>query len=156
LRFDTQNLFFIGSLLGSAGGLIRSILLKHCYLSNSKGLRDIQTNTLDIIQNAFGASKLIKDHLVFIYVSLLGIFCCLVLDYYLGTARFQNVKRKASCNAFPIYRFSLHLPTLLEDFGMRTATKLQNNFGIVQIFRKVFSRKLYVFAHTILFSSTLT
>lgn len=95
MRSDTPNLFFIGSLLGSAGGLIRSILLKHCYLSNSKGLRDIQTNTLDIIQNAFGASKLIKDHLVFIYVSLLGIFCCLVLDYYLGTARFQSVKYKA-------------------------------------------------------------
>ena len=32
-------------------------------------------------------------------------------------------------------------------FGMRTATKLQNNFGILQIFWMVFSKK-QVCAHT--------
>ena len=32
-------------------------------------------------------------------------------------------------------------------FGMRTATKLQNIFGIIQIFRIVFFKKIYVYAH---------
>ncbi len=77
----------------------------------------------------------------------MDVIVALFLTINLGTARFQDVKRKASSNAFPIYRFSLHLPTLLEDFGMRTATKLQNNFGIMQIFRKFFSKK-YVCTHT--------
>jgi len=30
---------------------------------------------------------------------------------------------------------------------MRTATKLQNIFGIIQIFRKVFFKKICVYAH---------
>ena len=81
------------------------------------------------------------------YIIPMDVIVALFLTINLGTARFQDVKRKASSNAFPIYRFSLHLPTLLEDFGMRTATKLQNNFGIIQIFRKVFFKKIYVYAH---------
>lgn len=32
-------------------------------------------------------------------------------------------------------------------FGIRTATKLQNNFGIMQIFWKVFFKKICVYAH---------
>ena len=79
----------------------------------------------------------------------MDVIVALFLTINLGTARFQSVKYKASSNAFPIYRFSLHLPTQLEDFGMRTATKLQNIFGIMQIFRKVFLKKIYVYAHIV-------
>jgi hypothetical protein len=75
------------------------------------------------------------------YYIPMDVIVALMFDKRLGTARFQNVKHKASSNAFPIYRFpsrNLHplgfsiLATLwlqARQTGavQRTATKIKRN-----------------------------